>query len=159
MRSLSRLLARAIPLLVLVLVGLQLWHKPSVPVSATPSVAAPDPASADPGTLNATLSAAARAHESGIEVDASGRITRILPDDTKGARHQRFLVRIGDSLTILVAHNRDLAPYIPLQPGDSVVLRGEYIWNERGGMIHWTHHDPAHRHEPGWIEYHGRRYD
>jgi hypothetical protein len=26
-------------------------------------------------------------------------------------------------------------------------------------MIHWTHHDPAQRHEPGWVEYHGRRYD
>ncbi len=86
-------------------------------------------------------------------------MTRLLPDDTEGARHQRFLVRIADGLTILVAYNRDLAPPIPLQPGDSVALRGEYIWNDRGGMVHWTHHDPARRHEPGWVEYHGRRYD
>ena len=154
MRFLSPLLARVVPLLaVLVLLGLQLWHRPSAPSSVSA------PASADPGTPNAALSAAVRAHESGVEVGASGRVTRVLPDDTKGARHQRFLVRIGDSLTILVAHNRDLAPYVPVQPGDSVVLRGEYIWNERGGMIHWTHQDPAHRHQPGWIEYQGRRYD
>lgn len=86
-------------------------------------------------------------------------MTRLLPDDAQGARHQRFLVRIADGLTILVAHNRDLAPRVPLHPGDSVALRGEYVWNERGGMIHWTHHDPARRHEPGWIEYQGRRYD
>ena len=86
-------------------------------------------------------------------------MTRLLPDDTAGARHQRFLVRIADGLTILVAYNRDLAPRIPLQPGDSVALRGEYVWNERGGMVHWTHHDPAQRHEPGWVEYNGRRYD
>jgi hypothetical protein len=135
-------------------VGLQLWHKPPSPATVSPPRTLP----ADPSPVNAELSAAARAHSTGVEVEAGGRVTRLLPDDTKGSRHQRFLVRVEDSLTILVAHNRDLAPRVPIQPGDSVTLRGEYIWNERGGMIHWTHHDPAHRHEPGWIEYHGRRY-
>jgi outer membrane receptor protein involved in Fe transport len=134
---------------------LQLWHKQTPP----PAVSSPPAFPADPSTINAALSAAARAHASGVEVEAAGRVIRLLPEDTKGARHQRFLVRVADSLTILVTHNRDLAPRVPVQPGDSVTLRGEYIWNERGGMIHWTHHDPAHRHEPGWVEYHGRRYE
>lgn len=109
--------------------------------------------------MNAALSAAARAHASHVEVEARGVVTRLLPDDTEGARHQRFLVRVGDRLTILVAHNRDLAPRVPVQAGDSVVLQGEYIWNQRGGVVHWTHHDPEHRHEAGWIEYHGHRYE
>jgi hypothetical protein len=86
-------------------------------------------------------------------------VMRLLPDDTEGARHQRFLVRVEDGLTILVAHNRDLAARVPVQAGDSVVLQGEYVWNPRGGVIHWTHHDPEHRHQPGWIEYHGHRYE
>jgi hypothetical protein len=155
-RSSSRLLARVVPLLiVLALVGLQLWHKPSSPATVPPPRTLPS----EPSSVNTTLSAAARAHESGVEVEAAGRVLRLLPDDTKGAPHQRFLVRVVDSLTILVTHNRDLAPRVPVQPGDSVTLRGEYIWNERGGMIHWTHHDPAQRHEPGWIELHGRRYE
>ncbi len=67
------------------------------------------------------------------------------------APHERFIVRIADSVTVLVAHNLDLAPRVPLAPGDSVELRGEYDWSERGGTIHWTHGDPAGRHETGWI--------
>lgn len=153
MRFSPRFLGRIVPILVvLVLLGLRLWpNLLARPIPATTS--------ADPTTVNAALLAAARAHASNIEIEARGRVTRLLPDDTEGARHQRFLVRIADGLTILVAYNRDLAPRIPLQPGDSVALRGEYVWNERGGMVHWTHHDPAQRHEPGWVEYHGRRYD
>ena len=27
--------------------------------------------------------------------------------------------------------------------GDTVSFFGEYVWNEQGGLIHWTHHDPA----------------
>ena len=29
-----------------------------------------------------------------------------------------------------------------LQVGDSVRFNGEYVWNEKGVVIHWTHHDP-----------------
>jgi hypothetical protein len=147
-----RLLARVVPLLVvLVLAGLQLWHRPA-PGPGSGTVAR------NPSTRNAGLIAAARSHASDVPVEASGKVIRMLPDDTRGARHQRFLVHIADSLTILVVHNRDVAPRVPLQLGDSVLLRGEYLWNERGGMIHWTHHDPARRHQPGWIEYQGHRY-
>lgn len=85
-------------------------------------------------------------------------VARLLPDDTEGSRHQRFLVRVADELTVLVAYNLDLAPHIPLVVGDSVTLRGEYIWNEKGGVLHWTHHDPARRHQPGWVDYRGTRY-
>ncbi len=92
-----------------------------------------------------------RQHRSGLEVEAAGRVERVLSDDRKGTPHERFIVRIADSVTVLVAHNLDLAPRVPLAPGDSVELRGEYEWSERGGTIHWTHDDPAGRHETGWI--------
>ena len=32
-------------------------------------------------------------------------------------------------------------------------------WNERGGVIHWTHHDPQGRHPEGWIRYRGDVYE
>jgi hypothetical protein len=82
---------------------------------------------------------------------------RLLPDDREGARHERFLVRI-EGVSVLVAHNLDRAPRVPLEAGDSVQLRGEYEWNEKGGVIHWTHRDPDGRHDAGWIRHEGRLY-
>ena len=87
-----------------------------------------------------------------------GTVIKILPDDTKGSQHQKFLIRLADDITLLVAHNIDLAPRAPVSKGDQVTMRGEYAWNNRGGVIHWTHHDPKGRREGGWIEVRGQRY-
>ena len=86
-------------------------------------------------------------------------MTRVLSDDREGSRHQRFIVRIEGRVSVLVAHNIDLAPRVPVAPGDSVELRGEYEWTARGGVLHWTHHDPAGRHAAGWIRHGGRVYE
>lgn len=88
-----------------------------------------------------------------------GEVIRNLKDDTEGSRHQKFLIRISPDITLLVAHNIDLAPRVPVNQGDRVILRGEYAWNNRGGVMHWTHHDPKGRHEGGWIEANGKRYE
>ena len=65
----------------------------------------------------------------------------------------------GTAVDLLVAHNIDLAPRVPgLAPGVTVRFHGEYEWNERGGVIHWTHRAPREDHAHGWIEYRGRRY-
>ena len=45
-----------------------------------------------------------------------------------------------------------------LQVGDILRFAGEYEWNERGGVLHWTHHDPRGKHAGGWLELAGRRY-
>jgi len=86
-------------------------------------------------------------------------VSRILSDDNKGSRHQRFILRLSSGQTLLVAHNIDLAPRINnLQNGDSVQFYGEYEWNSTGGVIHWTHHDPGGQHVGGWLEHNGRKY-
>jgi hypothetical protein len=92
-----------------------------------------------------------RSRRSNVEVETGGRVVRLLPDDRQGSPHQRFLLRVAGGTTVLVAHNIDLAARVSLAPGDSVELRGEYEWNPKGGVIHWTHPDPDGRHADGWI--------
>ena len=97
---------------------------------------------------------------SGDQVRASGTVTRILSDDNEGSRHQRFIVKLSSGRTLLIAHNIDLAPRVrSLSVGDTVWFYGEYEWNDKGGVIHWTHHDPRGSHVGGWIEHKGRRYE
>ena len=92
---------------------------------------------------------------SDIQVSGSGKVSRILSDDNKGSQHQRFILHLSSGQTILVAHNIDLAPKIStLQEGDVVQFFGEYEWNSKGGVLHWTHHDPG-----GRLKHNGRKYE
>lgn len=100
-----------------------------------------------------------RTRTSNVQVEGEGSVTRILADDLAGSRHQRFIVRLASGQTLLVVHNIDLAPRVAgLERGDSVRFYGEYVWNEKGGMVHWTHHDPEGRHVAGWLKHKGRTY-
>ena len=86
-------------------------------------------------------------------------VVKVLHDDEDGSRHQKFLLRLPSGLTVLIAHNIDLAPRIEdLRAGDSVEFNGDYEWNAKGGIVHWTHHDPASRHVSGWLKRKGRIY-
>lgn len=96
---------------------------------------------------------------SDIQVEGKGIISKILPDDTDGDRHQKFIVTLNSGQTLLIAHNIDLAPRInSIQEGDNIAFNGEYEWNEKGGVIHWTHHDPNGNHVAGWLKYDGQLY-
>lgn len=97
------------------------------------------------------------AQASGTQVQGSGVVTRILPDDQEGSRHQRFILRLPSGQTVLVAHNIDLAPRVDgLEEGDTVAFNGEFVWNPKGGVVHWTHRDPSGRHVAGWLKHQGQ---
>jgi hypothetical protein len=97
--------------------------------------------------------------QSDIVVETRGEVIKLLADDTEGSRHQKFIMQLSSGHTVLISHNIDLAPRInALKKYDTIKIKGEYEWSERGGVIHWTHHDPAGRHEDGWIEHQGKRY-
>jgi len=97
--------------------------------------------------------------QSGVQAIGAGTVSRILDDDEVGGRHQRFILRLDSGQTLLIAHNIDLAQRLDsLAVGDAVAFNGVYEWNERGGLIHWTHHDPQGEHEAGWLRHRGRTY-
>lgn len=105
------------------------------------------------------VQAAFNERKNGIQVQGEGVVSKLLADDNDGRRHQRFILALSSGQTILVAHNIDLAPRIAmLKPGDSVAFNGVYEWNEKGGVVHWTHHDPAGRHQAGWLKHAGQTY-
>ena len=108
---------------------------------------------------DAALAQAFAEHATNLAGEGSGTVSKLLPDDTDGDRHQRFIVQLASGQTLLIAHNIDAASRVEsLDVGDAVHFKGVYEWNEQGGVIHWTHHDPARNHAAGWIKHNGRTY-
>ena len=91
--------------------------------------------------------------DSGTWIEESGFVVRLLSDDNDGSRHQRFIIQLRDRSTLLIAHNIDLAKRVPLGIGDRIKFRGMYEWNDLGGLVHWTHHDPHGIEDGGWVKY------
>ncbi len=112
----------------------------------------------DDVSAETTLQRVFQQQASGIWVETEAVVVKRLRDDLHGSRHQRFIVRSPSGQTLLVSHNIDLAAKVPLAKGDRIKLRGRYEWNDKGGLIHWTHHDPQGRRQGGWIEYAGKTY-
>ena len=109
---------------------------------------------------DAELMEAYRNGVSDLIVEGTGRVERLLSDDDEGSRHQRFILRLESGQTLVVSHNIDVAPRInALRAGDTVRFRGEYEWNQQGGILHWTHDDPKDWHADGWLEHRGVRYE
>lgn len=117
------------------------------------------PPPVDPVPDNSALVELVQEQRSNLFAEGQGRVLRLLPDDLEGSRHQRFIVEVQPGLTLLLVHNIDLAERInALTVGDNVAFRGEYVWNEKGGLVHWTHHDPQGRHQGGWIRHNHKIY-
>jgi hypothetical protein len=105
------------------------------------------------------LATAYQNQQSDLQVKGKGRVIRTLPDDTEGSRHQKFVLELSSGQTLLISHNIDVAPRInSLREGDTVEFYGEYEWSSKGGVVHWTHHDPGGRHKNGWLKRKGTTY-
>lgn len=95
-----------------------------------------------------------------VQVEDTGRVVKLLLDDINGLKHQKFLVKVASGQTLLFAHNIDLANRIDdIAVGDTITFRGEYVYNPKGGVVHWTHHDPSGHHPAGWIKLNGKIYE
>jgi|SRR5687767_4039567 len=149
--------------LITLLIGLSLVLSAAPGYSCSfPSQAAQKSRARNSRKLSRSDELLARAFEqrlSNIQVGGQGIVRRLLSDDNEGSRHQRFILELASGQTLLISHNIDVAPRVAgLRKGDAVSFGGEYEWNEKGGVIHWTHHDPRKRHPAGWIKHDGRVY-
>ncbi|MDH3350332.1 MAG: DUF3465 domain-containing protein [Gammaproteobacteria bacterium] len=96
--------------------------------------------------------------DTGRWIEDAGVVRRLLSDDNDGSRHQRLILRLRNRQSLLVAHNIDLARRVPLGMGDRIRFRGMYEWNDLGGLVHWTHHDPLGIEDGGWIRFRSKTY-
>jgi uncharacterized protein DUF3465 len=117
--------------------------------------------SGTPQPDNAAIVKDFQQHRSSVEVTADATVIRLLPDRSSSTGiHERFIIKLTSAdLTLEVEHNISVGMRAPVMAGDHVIVHGEYIWNEQGGLVHFTHHDPAGRHEGGFIQDDGKTYD
>ena len=76
------------------------------------------------------------------------------------AAHEEFSIVTQHGARLDIIDNVDLAPQIPVEPGDVVVVKGQLIPKPGGGVVHDTHHRAGPGfHRGGWIEWRGVRFD
>ena len=86
-------------------------------------------------------------------------VVQLLPDDTDGLEHQKWVVRLSSGQKITAIYNSDMCPRVPLKVGDKVSMGGEYIWSKKvGGLFHWLHHDPRGNRPDGYVYLNGQYY-
>ena len=100
---------------------------------------------------------------SGDEVVVQGSVADVAGvEEGPSGRHELFTVTITNGakrVGVLVAHNVGIAPFVPVHRGDVVIVKGELAIDPSGPVLHWTHHDPRFRHQPGFVELRGRTYE
>ena len=95
----------------------------------------------------------------GIMVEVTGKVIRILGDDTADSDYQWFEIKTPNGQHILVGHDNGVSAAIPLFVLDEVTVRGEYEWTEKGGTIRSTQRDSSLNRRHGWIAIKDKRYD
>lgn len=78
-------------------------------------------------------------HLRDIYLTTEGTVAEVLPDDTVGVPHQRFIILTATGQTLLIVHNIDRGNQLDIVVGDKIQVEGTYVWNRHGGIIHETH--------------------
>ncbi len=108
-----------------------------------------------------------RARASGSSVEVGGMVKQLLPDERGGGREgepeagrrQRFVLELSSGRTVMVVHDIDSSPRVPLELGDRIEVCGLYAWNNRGGVIEHTQRQPEGTEPGGFIRHAGQVYE
>jgi hypothetical protein len=108
------------------------------------------------GSIGCRQAASAfRLRQSGVWLTLSGQVVRLLPDEYGRFQHQRFFLACPSGQTVLIVNDTSIGRRVPVRLGDAVVVRGQYVWNAQGGLVHFTHHAQGSA-QGGWIEFAGK---
>lgn len=92
-------------------------------------------------------------------VEGAGMVvTKLLPDDTSGLKHQKWIVRLSNGKLMQAVYNSDMCPRVPVKVGDVVSMGGMFLWTKEGGLLHWLHKDPRQNRPDGYVELDGVYY-
>jgi hypothetical protein len=103
---------------------------------------------------NAHVCALYSSGSSGDEVLVRGNVVALLGSSTgSSGEHEGFLLKLHDQCDLLlrVETNTSITGPVPLHEGERIIVKGQYEDDATGGVIHWTHHDPAGRHVAGYV--------
>ncbi|MFT7620072.1 MAG: hypothetical protein ACI97A_003729 [Planctomycetota bacterium] len=100
-----------------------------------------------------------QAKKSDVVVEVLGSVSKLKDNSAPGIRRQEFTLEFPGGHQVEVSHDTTTSPRVPMSNGDQVEVRGEYIWTEKGGIIHMTHRDPIPERTSGWINHNGKTYE
>lgn len=108
---------------------------------------------------DAQLVAAVNARKSVNYAEGSNmQVVKLLPDDTVGLKHQKWIVRLSSGQLMQAVYNLDLCERVPLKVGDVVSMGGQFVWTNQGGLLHWLHFDPRKLRKDGYVGLNGKLY-
>ncbi|WP_155723962.1 DUF3465 domain-containing protein [Bdellovibrio bacteriovorus] len=85
-------------------------------------------------------------------------VVKVLPDDNQGLAHQKWTVRLSNGKNMQAVYNSDMCPRVPVKVGDVIAMGGQFIWTNKGGLLHWLHHDPRGKRPDGYVYVNGKFY-
>jgi len=98
-------------------------------------------------------------HHSQVMAEVTGHVVRLLPDDPGNNHQQKFVISLINQQHLMVIHSLRHSERVPLAINDEVIVRGEYLWTEPGGVIQSTHWDAGLEKRHGWISHQGTVYE
>lgn len=111
-------------------------------------------------TDDSDLVRAVRSQKAQFYIEAGNLVvTKLLPDDRNGLKHQKWEARLSNGEVIQVVYNSDMGDRVPVKIGDKFGVGGQFVWGrQRMGVMHWLHEDKREKRPDGYVFFNGTVY-